>query len=44
MVGDALILQYLNNVRIDYDKIVLYSDEARQIRDYVREMDPNLNL
>ena len=41
LVGDALILQYLNNVRIDYDKIVLYTEEARQIRDYVREMDPN---
>jgi len=44
LVGDALILQYLNNVRIDYDKIVLYTDEARQIRDYVREMDPNRDL
>jgi len=41
LVGDALILQYLNNVRVDYDKIVLYTEEARQIRDYVREMDPN---
>jgi anti-sigma regulatory factor (Ser/Thr protein kinase)/GNAT superfamily N-acetyltransferase len=44
MVGDALILQYLNNVRIDYDKIVLYTDEARKIRDYVREMDPHRDL
>jgi serine/threonine-protein kinase RsbW len=41
LVGDVLILQYLNNVRVDYDKIVLYTEEARQIRDYVREMDPN---
>ena len=41
LVGEALILQYLNNVRIDYDKIALYTDEARQIRDYVREMDPH---
>ena len=44
LIGDALILQYLNNVRIDYDKIVLYTDEARKIRDYVREMDPNRDL
>jgi serine/threonine-protein kinase RsbW len=44
LAGDTLILQYLNNVRIDYDKIVLYSEEARQIRDYVREMDPNFDL
>ena len=41
LVGEALVLQYLNNVHIDYDKIALYTDEARQIRDYVREMDPN---
>lgn len=41
LVGEALILQYLNNVRIDYDKLALYTDEARQIRDYVQEMDPN---
>ena len=44
LAGDTLILQYLNNVRIDYDKIVLYSAEARQIRDYVRKMDPNFDL
>ncbi|MCK9390863.1 MAG: ATP-binding protein [Syntrophales bacterium] len=40
LVGDALILQYLNNVRVDYDKIALYTEKARQIRDYVRQMDP----
>ncbi len=39
-VGDALILQYLNNVRIDYDKLALYTEEARMIRDYVRATDP----
>ncbi|MDI9569608.1 MAG: ATP-binding protein [Pseudomonadota bacterium] len=43
-VGEALILQYLNNVRIDYDKLALYTEEARWIRDYVREMDPHDNL
>ncbi len=43
-VGDALILQYLNNVRIDYDKLVLYTGEARVIRDYVRSKDPNGDL
>ncbi|MBA4395836.1 MAG: hypothetical protein C0394_00380 [Syntrophus sp. (in: bacteria)] len=41
LVGEALILQYLNNVSIDYGKLALYTDEARQIRDYVRGMDPN---
>jgi anti-sigma regulatory factor (Ser/Thr protein kinase) len=44
LVGEALILQYLNNVRIDYGKLALYTDEARQIRDYVREMDPYRDL
>ncbi|MHB8772279.1 MAG: ATP-binding protein [Syntrophales bacterium] len=39
-VGDALILQYLNNVRIDYAKLALYTEEARMIRDYVRAQDP----
>ncbi len=42
--GDTLILQYLNNVVIDYDRIVLHTEAAREIRDYVRQMDPNLAL
>jgi hypothetical protein len=43
-IGDALILQYLNNVVVDYDKIVLYTDLAKEIRDYVRSHDPYLSL
>lgn len=43
-IGDALILQYLNNVVVDYDKIVLYTDLAKEIRDYVRSHDPYLTL
>jgi len=39
--GDALILQYLNNVPIDYDAIQLESDIARQILAHIREQDPN---
>jgi len=41
-IGDTLILQYLNNVEIDYDKIVLYAEAAKEIRDYIRQRDPNL--
>ncbi len=40
-VGDALILQYLNNVLIDYDKIQVASELLEEIRDYVRDHDPN---
>ncbi|OPY69673.1 MAG: Serine-protein kinase RsbW [Syntrophorhabdaceae bacterium PtaU1.Bin034] len=40
--GDALILQYLNNVSIDYSRIHAVSDQADQILSYVREHDPNI--
>ena len=41
--GDALILQYLNNVSIDYDAIQVKSAIAGKLLAYVREQDPNLN-
>jgi len=41
--GDALILQYLNNVPIDYDAIQVKSTTAKKLLAYVREHDPNLN-
>ena len=37
-----LILQFLNNVPIDYSKIMLASDFAKELLAYVKEMDPNL--
>jgi anti-sigma regulatory factor (Ser/Thr protein kinase)/GNAT superfamily N-acetyltransferase len=40
-VGDVLILQYLNNVDVDYSKITAYSDMAKEILAYIRERDPN---
>ncbi len=43
-VGEALILQYLNNVDIDYDKIILYTPTAGELRDYVRAGDPFVAL
>ena len=39
--GDALILQYLNNVPIDYDAIQVKSAVAQRLLAYVREQDPN---
>jgi hypothetical protein len=39
--GDALILQYLNNVPIDYEKIQLDSDAGKHLLDYIMSVDPN---
>jgi anti-sigma regulatory factor (Ser/Thr protein kinase)/ribosomal protein S18 acetylase RimI-like enzyme len=39
--GDALILQYLNNVSIDYNAIQVKSALAAKLLNYVREQDPN---
>ena len=39
--GDALILQYLNNVPIDYGAIQVKSAMAKQLLEYVRRQDPN---
>lgn len=40
-VGDALILQYLNNINFDYSKIIAYSEIAKEILEYIKEADPN---
>jgi len=42
--GDALILQYLNNIPLDYDKVQVFSDLARDLLAYIRRLDPNENL
>ena len=39
--GDTLILQYLNNVSIDYSKIQVAPGLAQEILDYVKAHDPN---
>jgi len=41
-VGDAIILQFLNNISFDYDKVIAYSDNAKEILAYIRENDPNI--
>ena len=43
-IGDALILQYLNNVALDYSKIVAYSDVAKELLVYIKDRDPNAAL
>lgn len=42
--GDVLILQYLNNVALDYDKIQVYADVAKDILSYIRGKDPLADL
>ena len=42
--GDKLVLQYLNNVLIDYDKIQLYSDFAKELLAYIKARDPLKNF
>jgi anti-sigma regulatory factor (Ser/Thr protein kinase) len=38
-----LILQFLNNVPIDYSRIVLASEFSQELMVYVKEQDPNIN-
>jgi hypothetical protein len=40
-VGDALILQYLNNVPIDYEKIKTKSEKGSELLAYIKNLDPN---
>ena len=39
--GETLILQYLNNVLIDYEQIKLDSEMRHDILTYIRREDPN---
>ena len=40
-IGDALILQYLNNVPIDYEKIKTKSEQGSELLVYIKNLDPN---
>ena len=40
-MGETLILQYLNNVDLDYDKVTACSDVAKEMLGYIRQHDPN---
>jgi serine/threonine-protein kinase RsbW len=41
--GNALILQYLNNVPFDYDTVRVESPVALELLAYIRAHDPNQN-
>lgn len=38
--GDSLIMQYFNGVHIDYDQLVIVSEVAQELLNYVRRNDP----
>ena len=38
-MGDAMIMQYFNGVYVDYSQIVLVTDVARQLLEYVNQHD-----
>ncbi len=42
--GDALVLQYLNNIPFDYAKVHASSDLAQDLLAYIKKHDPNENL
>ena len=41
-MGDVLILQYLNNVEFDYDKMHILTDLAKELSAYIKARDPNI--
>jgi serine/threonine-protein kinase RsbW len=43
-VGDVLLMQYLNNVPFDYGKVMVYTETAGALLDYIRARDPNENV
>lgn len=40
-IGDALVLQYINNAYVDYDDILVASETLAEIKEYVFNHDPN---
>ncbi len=42
VIGDALILQYLNNIDFDYTSVNILPGETESILNYIRASDPNL--
>ena len=43
-IGDTLILQYLNNVPLDYNKLRLHTAMAHDILAYIKQCDPHACL
>ena len=41
-MSDWLVLQYLNNIKLDYSLVKAYSDFAEKMKEYISRHDPNL--
>lgn len=41
-IGDTLILQYLNNVRLDYGQVQVLTEMGKDLLAYIKAKDPNL--
>jgi len=39
--GDSLVMQYFNGVHIDYNELVLVSETAKNLLEYIRRNDPH---
>lgn len=40
-IGDTLVLQYLNNVELDYSQIQILTEPAKEILEYIKARDPH---
>ena len=40
VIGDTLILQYLNNIKVDYSNIHIFSETGKELLTYIRSCDP----
>ena len=38
--GDRIIFQYLNNIKLDYSKIQLYTEFSKELLTYIKQLDP----
>ena len=39
--GDALVMQYMNGVQVEYDDLVIDREETRQLLGYIATLDPS---
>ncbi|RPI74702.1 MAG: ATP-binding protein [Desulfobacteraceae bacterium] len=42
MFGDVLVLQYLNNVALDYEKLKIHTNRGWELLAYIKSCDPNI--
>lgn len=42
--NDELVLQYLNNYIVDYDKVMIASDFGNELKEYIKSQDPQIRI